>query len=335
MLTAREPGFDAAVFIAAAAMSLVASWQLAKRLERLGERLGFSEGLLGLSAAIAADGPEITSAITALLHGQRAVGACVVMGANLLNLAALGLTAILSGWIALHRRVVWFFGATALWIALATLLVSTGDVPAGAGLGVSAFVFGSSVLLMGTEGSAARRLPIPSRWKAWLRSAVIEEEEELLEVLKPKPGGRRDAAVALFGLVVVISASVLMERAATALGTRYSIPDTVLGGAVIAVVAVLPNTVAAVYLALKAHPSATLSSALNSINVNSLFGFLVPAGIIGIGTAGKGKLLGGWYVGLTAVTLALALRSRGLSRRAGSLIVVCYLGAVVALVLVA
>ena len=48
----------AAVFVAATALSLSASVVLVVRLERVGARLGLSEALLGLLAALAADTPE-------------------------------------------------------------------------------------------------------------------------------------------------------------------------------------------------------------------------------------------------------------------------------------
>jgi len=50
-------------------VSLAASWPLVARLDRLGEWAGFSEAWLGLAAALAADAPEITSAVTALAGG--------------------------------------------------------------------------------------------------------------------------------------------------------------------------------------------------------------------------------------------------------------------------
>ena len=53
-----------------------------------GESLGLSEALLGILAALAADAPEITASITALLHHQATVGAGVVLGSNVFNLAA-------------------------------------------------------------------------------------------------------------------------------------------------------------------------------------------------------------------------------------------------------
>jgi Ca2+/Na+ antiporter len=68
----------AALFVAAAAVRLGASAVLVARLERLGARLGLSEALLGLAAALAADAPEVTSAVTALTHGQHDIGTWVV-----------------------------------------------------------------------------------------------------------------------------------------------------------------------------------------------------------------------------------------------------------------
>ena len=49
-----------------AAISLAVSWLLVSRLERIAERLGLSEALLGLVAALAADAPEVTAAVTAM-----------------------------------------------------------------------------------------------------------------------------------------------------------------------------------------------------------------------------------------------------------------------------
>jgi Ca2+/Na+ antiporter len=56
----------AVVFVVAAMVSLGMSWVLVSRLERVAARLGLSEALLGMLAALAADTPEITAAVTAL-----------------------------------------------------------------------------------------------------------------------------------------------------------------------------------------------------------------------------------------------------------------------------
>src|ERR1035441_7793263 len=64
-----------------------------------------------------ADAPEITSAVTALAGHQSKIGAGVVIGSNVFNLAALlGLSVVLAGKIGLHRRVIVMEGTVALWI---------------------------------------------------------------------------------------------------------------------------------------------------------------------------------------------------------------------------
>ena len=119
------------LFVAGVAVSLAASWLLVSRLERLGERAGFSEAWLGLVAALAADAPEITSAVTALARGQASVGAGVVIGSNVFNLAALlGLAAVVAGRIGFHRRVVLLAGVPGS--------LGRRGVPAGGGRGGAA-----------------------------------------------------------------------------------------------------------------------------------------------------------------------------------------------------
>src|SRR6201988_2115328 len=116
-------GLQAALFTAGVAVSLAASWQLVVRLERLGERAGFSEAWLGLVAALAADAPEITSSVVALGRGQARGGGGVIIGSNVFNLAALlGLAAVVAGFVGFHRRVVVLSGVPAVWVAAVCLL---------------------------------------------------------------------------------------------------------------------------------------------------------------------------------------------------------------------
>src|SRR5215472_15278504 len=96
-----------AAFLAGAVVSLATSWLLVSRLERVGARAGLPEALLGVVAALAADAPEVTAAVTAMAGGQQRLGAGVVIGSNVFNLAALlGLGAVVAGRIGLHRKVV-------------------------------------------------------------------------------------------------------------------------------------------------------------------------------------------------------------------------------------
>src|SRR5262249_53679976 len=128
-----------ALFVAGTVVSLGTSYVLVTRLERIGEWLGLSEALLGMVAALAADAPEITSAVAALTSHQSKIGAGVIIGSNVFNLAALlGLGAVVAGGIALHRRGVLLGGGVAIWIAAACLVTGLGLIPPTAGLSAGA-----------------------------------------------------------------------------------------------------------------------------------------------------------------------------------------------------
>jgi cation:H+ antiporter len=319
------------VFAAGTVVSLAASQLLVSRLERIGAWLGLSEALLGMVAALAADAPEITASVSALAGHQQRVGAGVVLGSNVFNIAALlGLGAVVAGRIGLHRRVVLLGGAIAGWVALVAVAVVGGVLPVPAGLVLAVTVLGLYLVLLGTEGRgiAARIMDgarLPWRWQVWLRAAVTEEEIELEDAIQPGRGRWPDVTAAGFALVVVVAASIAMERAAVSLGRRYGVPEIVVGGLVLAAVTSLPNAVAAVYLAARGRGHATLSTALNSNTINVVVGLLLPGAILGLGRpTPQALLVVAWYAALTLAVLVLAWRHRGLSRGPGAVVIGCY-----------
>jgi cation:H+ antiporter len=316
-----------ATFVLAAAVSIGASWVLVARLERVGARLGLSEALLGMLAALAADAPEITAAVTALARHDPRVGAGVVVGSNVFNLAALlGLTAIVAGQVALHRRVIELSGAVALWISAATLAVVTGILSPPAGLLVVLVVLVPYVLILGVRHERLAGLRLPAPWTSWLVAAVSEEEMELDVAIHPSRGGARDALIATGAVVVVVGASVAMERAASELGARHAVSEIVVGGLVLAAVTSLPNAVAAVYLAARGRGAAVLSTALNSNMLNVLAGLLIPTAILGLGApSGPTTFVAVSYAAMTMLALGFAYVNRGLRRSAGLVIVTAYL----------
>src|SRR5215467_2325074 len=127
-------------FIAGALASLATSWLLVSRLERVGERLGLSEALLGIVAALAADAPEVTAAVSAMAGHQQRLGSGVVIGSNVFNLAALlGLGAVVARRIMLHRKVVLLSGTVAMWMAGVCLAVVLGVLSPAAGCALGLF----------------------------------------------------------------------------------------------------------------------------------------------------------------------------------------------------
>ena len=315
------------IFLAGAAVSLSASYVLVTRLERIGERLGLSEGLLGVLAALAGDAPEITAAVTALSMHQNKVGAGVIIGSNVFNLAALlGLGAVVAGRIALHRKVILLGGVVGAWIAVVCLVMVLGLIPAGAALVAALAAVIPYLIVLGAGRARLARIPLARRWEAWLAAAVSEEEAELEEVIHPAHGRARDVAVAGAMLVVVVVASVAMEQAATRFGAHFSIPPIIIGGVVLAAVTSLPNSVAAVYLAARGRGAAMLSTTLNSNALNVTAGLLVPAAITGLGApSGQADLIAVWYLVLTLIALAFAYRDSGMTRATGAVIIGAYL----------
>ena len=329
-------GAATVAFVVGAVVCLGTSWVFVSKLEMVGERFGYSEASLGLLAALAADTPEITAAVTALLRHERAVGAGVVIGSNVFNLAALlGLGAVVAGRLQLHRKVVVLGGAVAIWMAAVCLITVTRVVEPGAGLVLVLVVLVAYIVVLAGRRKVLRRIGLPWSWVTWLSNAVDEEELELVVAIRPAPARPRDTAVAAIALAVVVGAAVAMERGASTLGQHYHVPGVVIGGLVLAAVTSLPNAVAAIYLASKGRGAAAFSTALNSNTLNVVAGLVLPATFLGLARpSGQTVFITAAYVGLTVVTLVLAFADRGLRRSAGWLIVAGYAAFVATVVVV-
>jgi cation:H+ antiporter len=315
------------VFLIGVVVSLATSYLLVTRLERIGERIGLSEALLGVVAALAADAPEITSAVTALSSHQQKVGAGVIIGSNVFNLAALlGLGAVVAGSIALHRKVVLLGGVVGIWVAAICLVTTMGLIAPAAGLALALAALVPYIVILGAGRNRLGRVPVARRWEHWLAVAISEEEQELNEAIHPVKGRRPDVVLAAAALLVVVAASVAMERAASGLGSHFGVPEIVTGGVVLAAVTSLPNAVAAVYLATKGRGAAMLSTTLNSNALNVTAGLLLPAAITGLGAPSpQATLIAVWYLGLTVAAISFAYRDSGVRRASGALIIGAYL----------
>lgn len=325
------------IFLVAAAVSLRTGWLLVSRLERVGARLGFTEALLGMVAALAADAPEITASVSAMASHQSHIGAGVVIGSNVFNLAALlGLSAVLAGRIGLHRRVVTMEGTVGVWVAAVCVLVVTGAVPAWSGLILVLVVLVPYLVVLGVPHDRLERLRLPSRWLGWIGTAISESEVELEVAFHPRAGRRRDILEALALTVVVVGASVAMEQTGARIGSRLHWPEVITGGLLLAAVTSIPNAVAAIYLARRGRGAATLSTAMNSNALNVAAGLLLPGVIVGLGapTAGAAFIAVGYLV-ITLGTLLFAHRSSGLRRAHGVGIIGAYAVFIVVLLLIA
>jgi cation:H+ antiporter len=295
------------VFAGSLALTLGASIVFARRLDRLGSRLGWPEALVGLLTATAADAPELSSAVIAIAHGSGAVGVGVVVGSNLFNLAAMvGAVALVARWpIRIGRRELVQEAGVALAVTAAATLVLAGALPAWIGLaacGVAAFLY--------TEG-----LDIPLRPPGSLRT-------------RARAVGI--AALELPAIALVAIGSLGMVNAALVLADRWGVSDAVVGMVILAWLTSLPNALTAFRLGLAGRGDALVSETLHSNSINMVGGLVIPALFVTITGVSAGGLA--LLFGLTALTLAPLARHGSLGRRGGAAIVIAYAAAAAVLV---
>ena len=285
-------------------MTLAAAGFFARRLDHVGLRLGLPETLLGLLTALAADAPETSSAIAALVKGEHDVGLGVILGSNVFNLAAMvGLSAIIAGGVRIRREalaVEGFVGVSATLIVGALVFELLGPWVT---LGLLAVVLVPYLALLGRLGEPHR----PDH--------VLAHGER---VLVP-------ALTLLPALVLIVAGAAGMVDAGLRLADRWSVPDVIVGIVVLAILTSLPNAYTAIRLALQGRGSALVSETLNSNTTNLVFGISVPALFIGLGSTSA--LAGfdlGWLLLVNLVALAMLARVKGVGRSEGAAILLLY-----------
>jgi cation:H+ antiporter len=304
----------ALLFVASACLTLAAAAVFADRLDHIGPRLGLPESLTGLLTALAADGPEISSALVALAQGEKRASLGVVIGSNVFNLAAMiGVSALLTGAVRLARRSLIVEGA----VALASILVA---------VALLADLVPPAVALLGFVAIVAPYGLFLARRRAEVTSTMVPH----VAARSDEPALWRPAALAAIAAAVILLGSVGMVSSSLSLADRWGISASLVGVLVLAVVTSLPNAFTAVRLGLSRRGTALVSEALNSNTINLLAGVMLPALVVGVAGLSTGGRFGlAW---LTLMTLAALLplgRARGMGRAGGAGLVALYLAFVI------
>jgi cation:H+ antiporter len=314
------------LFVASIALMLLASALFARRLDHVGLRLGLPEALLGLLTALAADAPEISSAISALVQHDHAVAVGVVVGSNAFNLAAmLGLSAVVAARVRARHETLELEAFVGLWLLAVMLAVVAGGLGATLGAGLVAAVAVPYVALLAAGPRLARRLPLGVAEARFVRRSFGERHRPQRSL-----DSRREAmglvAILMLALGLIVAGSVGAVRAATDLAEAWSVPDTIVGVVVLAILTSLPNAWTGVRFGLQRRGSALLSETLNSNSINLVAGLGVPAALGSLATfSGLAIFDVAWLVAMTATALALFGRRGGAGRAAGAFLIVLYL----------
>jgi cation:H+ antiporter len=307
---------DLIYFIASVAVTLAAAAFFARRLDRVGLRLGLPETMLGLLTALAADAPETAAAIAALARGEHDVGVGVVLGSNVFNLAAMiGLSALLCGRIHLHREAVAIEGGVGLAVTVIVGALLLELIGAWATLALLAAVLGPYLMLLALGPGRAPRALRPFFGRSHRPEHTLHHGEALLV----------PALTLVPALAIIVAGSFGMVDAALALAGRWDVPDAIVGILVLAILTSIPNAFTAARLALQRRGAALVSETLNSNSVNLVFGITVPALFVSLGSL---DALGGfglaWLLLMTVVVLGLLATRGGVRRSGGVAILLLY-----------
>ena len=315
------------LFFASLALTLLAAGLFARRLDELGMRLGFPEALLGLLTALAADGPEISSALIALAKGARGVSLGVVVGSNVFNLAAMvGVSALVAGSVHLRREALLLEGLVG---ALATVIVTSlvlGVLSAmtAAVLLVCVLLPYLAVLIGGAE--LAARVPLPERIAGGLVRALSERTGSGAARITTEASAWKTPVLIPFSIVLILLGSAGMVETALTLADRWQVPATVVGFLILAPLTSIPNAATAIRLGVAGRGSALVGDTFNSNTINLVVGVAVPALLVSIASVSTGVEFDlAWMVGMTAATLALLAQPRGVGRRGALVLITLYL----------
>jgi cation:H+ antiporter len=320
------------LFAVSLGVTLSAARLFARRLDWLGVRFGFPEALIGLLTALAADGPELSSALFALAKGANSVGVGVLVGSNGFNLAAMiGLSALLAGQVRLPREVVLLEGLVGLLVTvLASLMLLSWLPPAATGVLSAAVLLPYLALVI----VGARLL---ERLHPQARSPVAR----LARALHEHPGPERPTPDTesptqhLLGLIVldvalIVAGSFGMVQTALTLAGDWHISQAVLGVLILGPLTSLPNAATAIRLGLAGRGAALVGETFNSNTINLAAGVIIPALFVTLGTVGTlGKLQLAWLFVATVVTLALLARPGGMRRPGATVLILLYFAFVV------
>ncbi|MGN6431249.1 MAG: sodium:calcium antiporter [Gaiellaceae bacterium] len=308
-----------ALFLASLAVTLAAAGFFARRLDRVGFRLGLPETVLGLLTAVAADSPEISAAITALVKGEHSAGVGVVVGSNVFNLAAMiGGSALLAGLVHVRRESLAVEGAVGVGVLLPSSALVVGWLTPAAAAAIIAVVLVPYVIVLALGPQGVERLPF--RGRRFLHRMFGGEHRRASQ----EHVTTWHALSLVPALALIVAGSALMVEAAVRLGDRWSVPDYLIGVLVLAVLTSLPNAYTGIRLGVQGRGSALLSETLNSNTINLVAGIAIPALVLSLGTfSGLVAFDLTWLIATTLLVLALLVR--GVGRAAGGLVVGLYL----------
>jgi cation:H+ antiporter len=305
----------------------ISSFVLSGSLEKLAMRFGLSGGVLGMLAALGADAPEISSAITALSVRQHDLGIGIIIGSNIFNLAALlGLSALVAGRLRVRRQGVIFNGATSLIVTLVLIFLIFRFISPLVSLVLLMLLLVPYIIVSDLKLNQLNQGRFPKKIRTFLIVAIAHTRHASKA---HKVVIRKSWSGAWWGgpaVIVIIVTSMGMVHSAVFISNAWGMNKTIVGILILAALTGIPNVITAIKLALDGRGIAVISESMNSNTINILFGICLPATILGLGTFARQTVFSVWWLmGMTIIALLLLYFKRGFNRMSGAIIVGLYL----------
>ena len=279
--------------------------------------------LVALSAAT----PEISSAVTALFIKQHDIGVGIIIGSNIFNLAALlGICALVAGKLPLKRQSTIFNGVISLLVTLVLTLLILKFISALVSIVLLVLLLVPYAIASDLKPNKMKKWKLPEKVSTFLTRAIASTSNASKSQNTEVPKSWSWAWIGAAALIVIIITSMGMVRSAVFLSTAWGLNKTIIGVLVLALFTGIPDVITAIKLALDGKGISVMSEALNSNNLNILFGICVPAIIFGLGTLGSLTIFSVWWlIGITVINLVILFFKKGFTRMSGTLSVGLYL----------
>jgi cation:H+ antiporter len=316
------------LFLASLTVTLLAARLFARRLDRLGIRFGFPEALIGLLTALAADGPEIASALFALVKGAHSASVGVLVGSNAFNLAAMiGISGLVDGSVRLARESLLLEGLFGAAITLIAIVVLLRWVAAPVAAVAAACVLAPYLLMVIGGSELLLHKPLARRIADPLARALAGRPQRPQPQSPPTNPTHHLLALIVLDVALILAGSAGMVQAALSLGDRWHISQAALGVLILAPPTSIPNAITGVRLGIAGRSAALVGETFKSNTINLAAGVIIPALFTAFAAlSATAKLQLGWLAAMTLFSLLALSRSRGMGRAHALVLIVVYLG---------
>ena len=317
------------LLIVALVVTLVAAATFARRLDRLGTKYGLSEVSIGLLTAIAADAPEVSSALVALIKGAHDASVGVIVGSNTFNLAAMvGVSVLLAGAVQVPRKTLLLEGTVGLAVTAIVIALLLGWVPVAAAVIMLGCVVAPYLVLVLGGYELACRLGLTRLARLVLERNNAEAHQGQHTI--PEFATHQQLALMAVDLVLIVGGSFGMVQAALTLGNRWGVASALVGALILGPMTSLPNALTGIRLGLARRGAALVTETLNSNTINLVAGVALPSLFVALTARSSQNQLDLALLAAAMVATVGLLAARGGMRRAGALIIVALYAAFIA-----